>query len=173
MTQDTDPTDDASATNDHPGVPDLDAMFEAVGHASPPELPSDSDGEKEGVPFSAPWQARAFGLAVAATDDEDDWTAFHDRFVERLNATDPETLQDDVEATYFERWLDALEAKLREQGVVTAEELERRAEEFSEGERDASEFVVEASVAAPVEASVEASVAGSDEGPTDYSETSQ
>ena len=146
MSDDAETTDgiahDSPEDEGHPAAPDLDAMFEAVGDVSPPD--DVSSPNDDGAPFSAPWQARAFGLAVALTEREGhDREAFHDRFVERLNAADPAAVQADVEGAYYERWLDALEATLLEAEVLTETELERRAAEFTEGERDASEFVVE------------------------------
>lgn len=94
--------------------------------------------------FEAPWQARAFGVAVALHDDDDrDWSAFQERFVERIADADPEAMQADVEDTYYERWLASLEALLREEGLASEAELDRRAAEFAAGERDAAEFVVD------------------------------
>lgn len=99
----------------------------------------------EGGPtFEAPWQARAFGVAVALCEREEfDLGTFQARFAERIDDLDPESMQDDVEATYYEQWLDCLEEVLLEAGVVEESELAARATEFTEGERDAAEFVVE------------------------------
>jgi hypothetical protein len=52
-------------------------------------------------------------------------------------------MQEDVEATYYEQWLECLEAVLLEAGVIDDSELTARAGEFTDGERDAAEFVVE------------------------------
>lgn len=102
------------------------------------------DPEEAPSTFDAPWQARAFGLAVALHDaDERDWSAFQERFVDRIGDADPTAMQADVEETYYERWLDSLEALLLEEGVLDEAEIERRAAEFTAGERDAAEFVVD------------------------------
>ncbi|MFB6097352.1 MAG: nitrile hydratase accessory protein [Haloferacaceae archaeon] len=105
-------------------------------------LAETADGD---VPtFEAPWQARAFGLAVALADREDrDWQAFHERFVARIDEVDPTAMQADVEGTYYAQWLESLEELLLEEGLVTEGELARRQRAFGEGDRDASEFVVE------------------------------
>lgn len=104
-----------------------------------------TDIDADDVPtFEAPWQARAFGLAVALQDREDrDWKEFHRRFVRRINEVDPASMQADVEGTYYERWLESLETLLLEEGLVTEDELVRRQAEFSEGDRDAAEFVLD------------------------------
>lgn len=99
---------------------------------------------EEGPPFDAPWQARAFGVAVALCEREGfDLTTFQTRFAERIDDLDPERMQEDVETRYYEQWLDCLEAVLLEAGVLEEAELRRRTEEFTDGDRDAAEFVVE------------------------------
>lgn len=98
----------------------------------------------EGATFDAPWQARAFGLAVALADhDPDAWREFQRRIGETVGRADPETMQENLEATYYERWLACLEGVLVERGLLTADELDERAAEFTEGDRDAAEFVVD------------------------------
>lgn len=101
-------------------------------------------GSEAGPTFEAPWQARAFGVAVALCEREAfDLQTFQARFAERIDDLDPESMQNDVEATYYEQWLDCLEAVLVEAGVVEDSELAARTAEFTEGERDAAEFVVD------------------------------
>lgn len=98
----------------------------------------------EGPTFDAPWQARAFGVAVALCEREGfDLTTFQTRFAERIDDLDPERMQEDVETRYYEQWLDCLEVVLLEAGVLEEAELRRRTEEFTDGDRDAAEFVVE------------------------------
>lgn len=102
------------------------------------------DADETGPTFEAPWQARAFGVAVALCEREDfDLTTFQVRFAERIDDLDGASMQEDVEATYYEQWLECLEDVLLEAGVVEEAELRDRATEFSEGDRDAAEFVVE------------------------------
>ncbi len=88
-----------------------------------------SNGE---LVFEAPWEGRAFGMAVALNEGGlYPWRAFRDGLVEEIahdeGAGEP--------TTYYERWLATLEALLVQQGVVTPEELERRAAEYASGER--------------------------------------
>lgn len=101
----------------------------------------DGDEDRE-LTFDAPWQARAFGIALALRDrGAVDWDEFQARFADRVQATDPDRMQADVESVYFERWLETVEELLLDLGAVDVAELDRRADEFAEGVRDASEFV--------------------------------
>lgn len=97
----------------------------------------------DGPVFEAPWQARAFGLAVALHEEQElyDWQEFQQRLIDEVDGTDAETMQEAVEETYYEQWLDALERLLTELDVVSPDELGARAAEFAAGDRDASEFV--------------------------------
>jgi nitrile hydratase accessory protein len=83
--------------------------------------------------FAAPWEGRAFGLAVALNDrGAYDWNDFRDRLIERIAASDAAGGC----SPYYERWLAALETLLLDRGLVTQEELETRTEEYASGERD-------------------------------------
>ena len=96
----------------------------------------------EAVVFDAPWQARAFGLAVAMYDHGDgDWSEFQGRLVDRLDRVDPVEMDADIENVYYSEWLESLEAAIVDEGICSREEIDWRQKEFTEGERDASEFV--------------------------------
>jgi nitrile hydratase accessory protein len=83
--------------------------------------------------FQAPWEGRAFGLAVALNDRKlYDWDEFRDRLVERIARGD--AVGDP--STYYERWLGALEALLLDRGFVTRDELDARTASYASGERD-------------------------------------
>ncbi|MFB6131027.1 MAG: nitrile hydratase accessory protein [Salinigranum sp.] len=101
-------------------------------------------GEGDDVVFDAPWQARLFGLAMALheSSDEYEWADFQAQLVESIASADARALQEDTESVYYERWLSTLEAFLIEEDLVSTAEIEARTEAFSDGERDASEFVV-------------------------------
>jgi nitrile hydratase alpha subunit/nitrile hydratase accessory protein len=95
--------------------------------------------------FEAPWQARAFAVAVALTDEQYPWETFQRRLVEEVErdgvrdaAGEKDT---DPERAYYEQWLRALERFVVEEGLLTSEEFDRRAAEFDAGDRDAHEFV--------------------------------
>ena len=126
---------------------------------------NDSDsGEPDGLAevkgtFDAPWQARAFAVAVAMTDESDlSWDAFQDRLAAEVERSDPEGTLTDVdtgggtgtraatgieatEAIYYEQWLTALSRLLIDANVLSAEEVAARAREFAEGKRTAEEWV--------------------------------
>ncbi|MFC7216117.1 nitrile hydratase accessory protein [Saliphagus sp. GCM10025334] len=95
------------------------------------------------VAFDAPWQARAFSIARALCEHHDlEWSAFNDRFVEYIQDAGRERLERDHERAYYELWLEALEATLVANDMLTEHKIDRRAAEFESGVRDASEFVV-------------------------------
>ncbi len=78
----------------------------------PEALPRDN-GE---LVFSAPWEARAFALAVALVDRLDlPWDAFRSRLIEQIGA--------EPERPYYESWAAALEALVLSLGLSTADAL--------------------------------------------------
>lgn len=95
--------------------------------------------------FDAPWQARAFGIAVSLSHDRDlyEWDDFQQQLIDEIATDDPTVTNDTdvVEELYYEQWLGALERLLIDEGIVTEDEIRQRAAEFAGGDRDASEFV--------------------------------
>ena len=82
--------------------------------------------------FEAPWESRAFGLAVAMSDQEQyAWEEFRQRLIAEIGAADASGSA----ASYYERWLAAFESLLVERGFVSREELERRTAEYASGAR--------------------------------------
>ncbi len=78
--------------------------------------------------FAAPWEGRAFGLAVLLSEKGAyDWDDFRTRLVDEI-ARGGEA--------YYESWLDALESLLLAREVVTLEQVTERAEEYAALERD-------------------------------------
>jgi len=116
-----------------------------------------------GPAFRAPWQARAFGVAVALRDAGPgiDWSAFQERLIDAVEAAgglDPDdparsdeagaladALDDGrdgaAERAYYEQWLDALERLVVDRGLLDAAAVDARAGEFAGGDRTAEEFV--------------------------------
>ena len=89
--------------------------------------------------FSAPWQSRVFGMAMAlSAAGEIDWEEFRQSLIESI-ARDRRSgepgLDDEDGSLYYERWTDALVDLLTERGLVGAEELRARAAEFRAGGR--------------------------------------
>ena len=101
----------------------LPEMVAAGAEAAPPR----SNGE---LVFAAPWESRAFGVAIALHDaGAIDYEVFRSRLIAQL-ARDPEARVESG-ADYYERWLDALEQVLDEHGIVSAGELDDRAAEIA------------------------------------------
>jgi nitrile hydratase accessory protein len=83
--------------------------------------------------FEAPWEGRAFGLAVALSDRRVyDWEEFRSRLVDEIAAAEAR----DADSTYYELWLSAFEKLLVARGLVGLSELDARTSEYASGERD-------------------------------------
>ncbi len=79
--------------------------------------------------FEAPWEGRAFGLAVALCDARAfPWDDFRDRLI--LAIARDEAAGNPT--AYYERWLAALESLLLDQGLVTDDEIVARVGEIAE-----------------------------------------
>ncbi len=78
--------------------------------------------------FQAPWQGRAFGLAVVLNEKGAyPWDEFRSGLVEQIAKGIPD---------YYENWLNALESLLLARGVVTRDEVKERAAEYQALERE-------------------------------------
>jgi nitrile hydratase accessory protein len=86
--------------------PEITAMD---GAAAPPRR----NGE---LVFEAPWQGRAFGMALAVVRGLGlPWRAFQEHLIAAI--------ADAPEAPYYDAWTTALERLVVERGVCTADEL--------------------------------------------------
>ena len=84
---------------------------------SGPGAPPRSNGE---LVFEAPWESRAFAVALALHDAGAlDFEEFRAELIAEIAATDGDA--------YYERWRAALERVLVARGLVTADELDARA----------------------------------------------
>ena len=78
--------------------------------------------------FEAPWEARAFGLAVALNEaGVYPWRDFSQGLAAETAALE----QQGAHASYYERWLDTLEKLAIAQGLVTLDELDARTAEYA------------------------------------------
>jgi nitrile hydratase accessory protein len=95
---------------------------------------SESMPRKNGeLVFEAPWQGRAFGMAVALHEGEVyEWDEFRSELIAQIAASDSTGDPSD----YYERWVAAFERLLAEKGLMSVAEIEARAFEFEFGERD-------------------------------------
>ena len=86
------------------------AVAAMTGPASPPRR----NGE---LVFEAPWQGRAFGMAVGVVERLGlEWKAFQQRLIAAIAAH--------PEAPYYDCWVAALEQLVLDSGAVTVEELQ-------------------------------------------------
>jgi nitrile hydratase accessory protein len=87
---------------------------EVTGMSGPAALPR-RNGE---LVFEAPWQGRVFGMALAVVERLGvPWAEFQRRLIAEIAAR--------PEAPYYDAWLAALERLVVEDGLATADELER------------------------------------------------
>jgi nitrile hydratase accessory protein len=78
--------------------------------------------------FQAPWEGRAFGMAVALRDrGVYRWDEFRDLLVQRIAEGSP---------GYYKSWLGAFEDLLLARGMIGPAELSARAQEFKDLRRD-------------------------------------
>ncbi|MBM3677458.1 MAG: nitrile hydratase accessory protein [Actinobacteria bacterium] len=96
---------------------------------------SDAIAQTEGLPrangelvFAEPWEARAFGVAVALCGERGlDWEEFRGRLIAEIDGWERANGVESDGWSYYERWLAALERLVVERGLVGSEEIERRA----------------------------------------------
>ncbi len=80
--------------------------------------------------FAAPWEARAFGLAVVLNEaGVYPWRDFSQGLAAETAAAE----QHGVPASYYERWLETLAKLAIARGLVTPEELDTRTAEYASG----------------------------------------
>ena len=95
----------------------------------PAALPR-SNGE---LVFEAPWEGRAFGIAVNLNEQGlYPWLAFRDGLVREIGSAEA----GGQAASYYERWLATLEGLLLDMAVISEQELAERTEEYASGARD-------------------------------------
>jgi nitrile hydratase accessory protein len=103
---------------------------ERVGLMEGPSALPRKNGE---LVFEAPWEGRAFGMAVALSDQRVyGWDEFRARLIDEIATADAAN----IGSTYYERWVAALETVLTTRGVITRAELDVRAAEYLSGERE-------------------------------------
>lgn len=78
--------------------------------------------------FQAPWQARAFGLAVALSQKElYEWREFSAELAATIAAAE----QYDDPANYYARWIASLEELIIAKGLLSREQLDARTAEYA------------------------------------------
>lgn len=89
------------------------------------------------VSFETAWEIRAFALAVAAHQSgQYSWPQFQSALVEAIRSW--EAADTEQPWRYYDRWLEALEELLSENGQITQSEVDERAYKVLTTPRDAS-----------------------------------
>ena len=83
--------------------------------------------------FQAPWEARAFGLAVALNhQDLYKWREFSAELAATIAAAD----QNNDPSSYYTRWVASLEELVIARGLISREQLDARIAECAAGIHD-------------------------------------
>ena len=89
-----------------------------------------SNGE---LVFDAPWQGRAFGLAVSLVEQAGyDWEDFRRLLIAHIAENENES----AEPAYYERCLAALEELVISKHLATKDEVDRRMEKLAQNQRE-------------------------------------
>ncbi len=93
-----------------------------------PAAPPRSNGE---LVFAAPWESRAFGMAVSLSDaGAFEWSQFQAALIARIAAWEAGHPAREC-WSYYEHWLGALEDVLASAGTVSVGETAARAEQLA------------------------------------------
>ena len=98
---------------------------ELVAAADGPAAPPRSNGE---LVFAAPWESRAFGLAIALSESNAcEWERFRARLIEEIGSWGREHAgEPDAPWSYYERWLASLERLLLDDQLLSEQEISAR-----------------------------------------------
>lgn len=78
--------------------------------------------------FQAPWEARAFGLAVALNEkDLYEWREFSSQLASEIATAE----QNNNPSSYYARWVASLEELLIDRGLISREQLDARTAEYA------------------------------------------
>ena len=81
--------------------------------------------------FENPWEARAFGIAVALNEQGTyPWRDFSSGLADEIGSAE----SNDVDSTYYERWLASLERMAIAKGLISEAELESKARKISKAD---------------------------------------
>jgi nitrile hydratase accessory protein len=101
------------------------AVARAIADAEGPGALPRKNGE---LVFDAPWESRAFALAVALSGELYDWEEFRGELIAEIARWEAERGSAEDEWSYYERWLASLETVLVARGTISPGELGERVE---------------------------------------------
>jgi nitrile hydratase accessory protein len=101
------------------------AVARAIADAEGPGALPRKNGE---LVFDAPWESRAFAIAVALSGELYDWEEFRGELIAEIARWEAEDGSAEDEWSYYERWLASLETVLVARGVISPGELGERVE---------------------------------------------
>ncbi|MEH6639341.1 MAG: nitrile hydratase accessory protein [Porticoccaceae bacterium] len=85
-----------------------------------------SKTEAEGIVFNEPWEARAFGLAIALNQNGlFEWKDWVERFNQQIQLAQAQG-DPDLGNTYYNHWLLTLEGVLLDNDLLSLEEIKSR-----------------------------------------------
>jgi nitrile hydratase accessory protein len=103
------------------GHADVAYLLDSAGPAAPPR----DNGE---LVFAAPWESRAFGVAMALHEaGAFDWEDFRQQLIAEIGTWETAG-RDREDWSYYRCWLRALERLLADRGLVPGEDLRARAD---------------------------------------------
>jgi nitrile hydratase accessory protein len=102
------------------------AVERAIADADGPETMPRRNGE---LVFEAPWESRAFAIAIALSGNVYDWDEFRSELIAEIARWEEGEAGD--EWSYYERWLASLEAVLVARGAIAPGELSERIEQVA------------------------------------------
>ena len=106
------------------GKRDLTELLDTEGPAAPPR----PNGE---LTFTAPWEARVFGLTMSLYEaGAFEWEEFRSLLIDEIRRWEAEG-HDEEEWSYYERWAAAFERLATSKDFFSAPEIERRAEDLA------------------------------------------
>ena len=83
--------------------------------------------------FQTPWEARAFGIAVALNENG---TYIWRDFSQGLAAETAAAESQGTASSYYERWLETLEKLIVAKGLLSPQQIEKRTAEYVSGAHD-------------------------------------
>jgi nitrile hydratase accessory protein len=108
----------------------MSAVDRTIADAGGVAVPPRQNGE---LLFDAPWESRAFGIALALHDGRIlDYEEFRTRLIEEIAGWEGQHGTDGSGYRYYERWAAALERALTETAIVSPVDVDRRSAQISD-----------------------------------------